>query len=114
MIVQNITCEQLEKGKKYNVFAICDWWKERKYYISDSDISSYHITPYDHFHFDVIDGNIPKYWVYWKDKQGDMVLWVSEITLIDWFWEKYYDDDVSVQNVINFYHQVGNKELFND
>lgn len=116
MIVQNITCTDLEKGKTYNVLAICDWGKEqRKYYLADKASWSYRIiTPYDASDFDIINWTIPRFWFYGKDYKWNITIWPKEIIETEWFWEKYYDGDTVVRNIIEFYHQIAAQELFND
>lgn len=116
MKVKNlINWNGLEYWKTYNVFWILDWNKDdRKIYISTNDVSwRFYISPFDSEEFEVVDSKISKFWEYWINKFWQISIWIPEMFNIDNFWEKYYDDDIEIINILNFYYKIWKNDLFN-
>ncbi|PIE85534.1 hypothetical protein CSA08_01375 [Candidatus Gracilibacteria bacterium] len=99
----------------YNVFAlqVCNT-KEKKLYISEHDATgNFYIAPYAFDAFEIIDTKISKFWECGSNEFGEICIGVPEIFNIKNFWEKYYDDNSEVNNIVNFYYKVGKDDLFN-
>ena len=113
MKVQNlIEGKGLDYEKIYNVFAISDWKSlDRKYYIFDPSTKG--ITPYDANEFRIVDTNISKFWQYWLDQFGHVSISIPEILDVKYFWERYYDDDPQILDIISLYKNIA-VDLFNE
>ena len=103
----------LNKWQIYNVFAICDWPNnEKKYYIQYLD-KILVLYPFDTKNFEIIDTHLSEYWHYGKDINGDICIWPKEIFTISNFWERLYNWDKEIENIVKIYHNKAKGELFN-
>ena len=99
----------------YNVFAIQEWstW-EKKIYIAENNWRGwYYISPYDFDDFEIIDTKISKFWEYGINNFWNVCIGIPELFTERQFWEKYYDDDEKINNLIFSYFKVWKNELFN-
>ncbi len=110
-----LNTEHLKAESIYNVFSVYFWKKgEKKYYIANYDTSGkYYITPFDGNEFEIVDTSISKFWNYGLDNYWEECLWIKEIITEEYFWDKYYNDDLHIKKILDLYYKIWKEELFN-